>query len=258
MGLNIQAVENFTKALKKESVLLTQKQNFKSINPSELTFIKPSQQVIGKHKIPRYLYHLTSKSCYESMLKDGKIIASEELIGKGVFMAELSNLFKRWGVREAWSFGGKTNLKEKLLQQAAKGEDEIVALRIPTANIDRSKLRIRGQEKLFTWDPSNHSALSKATSLEEARQIGTNIKEYSHIFYGDTAKNSKLYKQRKESIEYIFPGDINMSNVEKIGEVNVANLRQTKEYDVLRPMRSIYSKLFRGKPEEKAALLLNT
>ena len=41
----------------------------------------------GKHKVPRYIYHMTNKSAYESMVKDGFIYAKDEdlLNTKGIF-----------------------------------------------------------------------------------------------------------------------------------------------------------------------------
>ena len=47
-----------------------------------------------------------------------------------------------------------------------------------------------------------------------------------------------------------------MSNVKKIGEVNIAELRKTPEYDPVRPMRSIFTNLLKGTPQVKGAELL--
>ena len=44
---------------------------------------------------------------------------------------------------------------------------------------------------------------------------------------------------------------------EKIGEINIGELRKSTEYDPIKPMRSIFSALLKGTPEEKGALLLN-
>ena len=50
----------------------------------------------GKHKVPRFIYHMTNKTNYESMLRDGFIKTSPDVtLGRGVFATELTNLFKR-------------------------------------------------------------------------------------------------------------------------------------------------------------------
>ena len=42
----------------------------------------------GEHKVPRFIYHLTNKTNYESMLKDGFIKTSTDIsIGEGVFFS---------------------------------------------------------------------------------------------------------------------------------------------------------------------------
>jgi len=106
-------------------------------------------KTIGKHKIPRFIYHMTSKSNYESMLLDGIIKTSPEpLIGRGVFTTELTNFFKRWRNNRSWD---NDSLQERLIQQVSKGSDEIVILRIPTASLDSDKLIVRSQNRLFNW-----------------------------------------------------------------------------------------------------------
>ena len=52
-------------------------------------------------KIPRYLYHMTSKKNYESMLKDGFIKTGHDAYLDsnldGIFMFDLKNFIKRAG-----------------------------------------------------------------------------------------------------------------------------------------------------------------
>ena len=57
----------------------------------------------GKHKVPRFIYHMTNKTNYESMLRDGFIKTSPDVtLGRGVFATELTNLFKRWRLNKSW------------------------------------------------------------------------------------------------------------------------------------------------------------
>lgn len=228
---------------------------------------------IGKHKIPRFIYHMTSKRNYESMLCDGIIKTSpDELLGNGVFTSELTNLFKRWRKCKSW---GNESLQERLISHVAKGNDEIVILKIPTTKLDADKLVIRSQNKLFNWAFSDKAkeAFNQISImgnedipngwLNKIREILKDIiakqesKKYAqHLTTGAPAKMSGLYKQRKEALEYVYLDNIPISNVEKIGEVNIAELRKSAEYDPVRPMRSIFTNLLKGTPEVKGAELL--
>ena len=77
------------------------------------------------------------------MLRDGFIKTSPDVtLGRGVFATELTNLFKRWRLNKSW---GNDSLQEKLLSQIAKGSEDIVILKIPTAKLNQDLLRIRSQ-----------------------------------------------------------------------------------------------------------------
>ncbi len=70
----------------------------------------------GKHKIPRFIYHITSKNNYNKLLIDGTLRMSEDLFcGEGVFTSELDNIFKNSA--RAWK--GKS-----LLGEIVKAYDE--------------------------------------------------------------------------------------------------------------------------------------
>ena len=232
---------------------------------------------IGKHKVPRYIYHLTSKQNYEAMVKSGVIRTSEnEMIGRGVFAIELTNFFKRW--RQNLSFKN-TSLQQLLIKQASKRQDDIVILRIPTAVLDKDKLVIRSQNRLFSWlksakakevaaemtekmivkkEPNEHNLFESGRSLfvnlikqKESHDVA------AHLTHGEPAKMSKSFKQRKEAIEYIYKDNIPISKAEKIGEVNIQEIKESAGFDPLYPIRSIFTNLLKGTPEEKGAKLLN-
>lgn len=221
----------------------------------------------SRHKIPRYLYHLTNRSAYDSMLKDGVIKISQDDMfkSKGVFAIDLVNFFKRWRKNKNW---GLFSLQEQLIKQAAKGEDKIVMLKIPTDKLKTKDLVLRSQNICFdtlmnrSGKTLEYSAklMNEGNSYIDAVRIA--LEKYAprhlqHIQYGTPAKYSKLFKQRKEAIEYIYPHNINMSYVQKVGEVNLKQLRRTPEYDLLRPMRSIFIALLKETSEVKGAQLLN-
>ena len=230
---------------------------------------------VGKHKIPRFIYHMTTKSNYESILKDGMIkTSSEGLIGNGIFTTELTNFFKHWRKNSSW---GNSSLQEQLLLHVSKGEDEIIILKIPTAKLSPDKLVIRSQNKLFSWLNSNNAdKIFEAVENFVNQQNGTLdwlnrirnlykkllLKKESrylteHLTTGAPAKMSGLYKQRKEALEYIYLDNIPISDAKKIGEVDIKALRKTAEYDPVRPMRSIFTNLLKGTPEAKGAELLS-
>lgn len=231
---------------------------------------------IGKHKIPRFIYHMTSKGNYESMLKDGMIKTSEEaFIGKGVFATELTNFFKHWRTDKSWN---GESLQGRLLDLVTHKQKEIVMLKIPTEKLSADKLVIRSQNRLFGWGYSKNGEdiLEKIKEFEQNNKnlqnnLGTEIRRLikelmskgesenlvEHITEGTSAKMSKLYKQRKEALEYIYLDNIQMSNVEKIGEVNIGELKQSSKYDPAYPLRSVFTSLLAGTPEVKGAELLN-
>ncbi len=234
----------------------------------------------GKHKIPRFIYHLTNKTNYESMLKDGFIKMSlDNLGGDGVFMVELTNFFKRWGNNKAWQ---NDSLQKKLINHAMQEDSSLVILKIPTGKLNHDLLRVRSQNKLFSWLYSPHcnyvrnevgqsmKSLPSTSRFNWERLMYERLKEYFsnkevdknilHIMEGNCAKNAKSYKQKKEAIEYIYRDNIPMTNVQKIGEIDfkdITGLLLSFDYDAQRPVRSIFVNLLEGNPEVKGAKLLN-
>lgn len=223
----------------------------------------------GRHKVPRFIYHLTNKPAYESMLKDGFVKTSGDDALRGVYTTDIVNFFKRWRKNKAWR---SASLQEMLVRQASKGKDDLVLLRIPTDKLNSNELIIRSQNRLFgaTCSTSAQRREQIEKFMEEQSKLGVAesdicsliFKKFfpevlEHVEHGTPAKFSKLFKQRKEAIEYVYPHDIKISDAEKIGEVNVAELRKSAEYDPIRPMRSIFMALLKGAPEQKGASLLN-
>ena len=236
-----------------------------------------AQQTIhyGHHKIPRFIYHLTTKENYESMLSDQFIKRSSDTsYGKGVFAIELENFCKRW----IKPFDNYT-LGKELIKRISKGNDNIVILKIPTAKLKQEMLRIRSQNIMSDWAHSEEynaaaevvkEAILNAPEAEENQLFEIAVKTFknfmkrspnkeisTHITEGIPAKDSNLFKQRKHAIEYIYDGDIPMSIVEKIGECNIAQVEKTSGYDWKRPIRSIFKALLSKTPEVKNAELIN-
>lgn|SRR5574344_108506 len=212
---------------------------------------------IGKHKIPRYLYHLTNEENYNSILADGKLKVSDKEFLSGVFMFELPNFFKRWGFDESWGY----NFKEKLMYRCLKHKDKLVILKIPTDKLDKTKLNVRVHDDLFRELNQAKSWIMKhvgeVNCFDDLKKIYQKYHpEAMHIFKGEPATEASRIKQRKKSIEYIYPESISSNNVEKIGEVNVIKFMFSDKYDLNYPMRSIFAELLKGTPEQNCTKLL--
>lgn len=192
------------------------------------TIIKNSGVITktGKPNIPRYLYHVTSKQNYESMLRSGYIEARKDCTEmKGVFMFDIINFLKRW----VNTCTNKLNLGTCLiLKPAADNGNEVdtVLLRISTKNMDINKLKIRPQD------------IARPSS--------------------DSAVYQSVYTRRKIPIEYIYENDINISDIAKIGETHTKivafSISDLKEIFTEKPF-NILVKLVKGQPEEKAVRL---
>lgn len=197
----------------------------------------------GKHKIKRYLYHMTSEENYKKMLETGRIQLSSDrtLDYGGVFMTELENLAKRWRVSKDWNIVMPENkdgvfLSMALIQQVAKDSKRVVCLRIPTKYLDHNALKVRSQNKLIGSEATN--------------------KYKSHVAQGAPAKDANLFKQRKEAIEYIYQDEIPMSQVELAGIADVPQLSEAsfKTWSAARQKdttKNFFLNLFKGQPEAK-------
>lgn len=187
----------------------------------------------GKPDVPRYLYHMTRKKNYEQILEKGLINAYSDTGHSdlfGVFMFDLKNFEKRWANTWFNIDDMKVNLGRALLSKHScddsvigKAED-IVMLRIPTKNMDINKLKIRRQD-IVQFDES------------------------------DSAIYQSVYTRRKIPIEYIYESDIDVSDVQKIGEmsIRIKNQEEFKKIIELKPF-DLLLKLFKGQPEEKGIL----
>ena len=189
----------------------------------------------GKPDLPRYLYHMTTKQNYESILKSGKIHTSCDCSRSnldGVFMFDMQNFSKRWANTVIQTPNAKVNLGSVLLckkirdfEDASKGLD-IVLLKIPTKGMDISKLRVRPQQIL--------------------------TKNSQEILNGDSALYKSIYTSRKNAIEYIYENNIDTSHLEKVGTTtlkfesidDLAKTAQASPFDIL-------LNLVKGHPEEK-------
>lgn len=115
--------------------------------------------------LPDYLYHMTTKSSHDSILKDGRMhgysftegLADKSVKGmQGTYMVSKNNFLHQWlGCKEESLFGD-IDLGEALLTQVGattntptefkilqNPTNSMVAIQIPTSILDLSKLRFR-------------------------------------------------------------------------------------------------------------------
>ena len=180
---------------------------------------------VGKHKIPRYLYHVTTFANYKNMLKTGTLrVSNLSGLGSGVYMLELQNMIKHYG-----NHNGYRGLERLLGQARLHGENELVLLRIPTTKLNASRLAIR----------------------DNGNPVGINSSQFKVTdLIGDSAINSKLYKQRKVGLEYVYPHDININNISLVGSAKVKPLTEGVISDT--EALGIWKTLTKGEPEHMA------
>ncbi len=198
----------------------------------------------GKPNIPRYLYHVTSKVNYDSMLKCGFIKTSQDAgISdlNGVFMFAMQNFAKRWANFWVDIFDNLyCNVGSSLMNKVAldvddfsiKNKADVVLLKIPTKDMDIKKLKVRPQHVL---------------------DIGN-----SDLGKGDSAVYQSIYTRRKNSIEYIYEENINISKVQKIGETQLKyeSKEDCKNKIMGRPYE-VLLELVKGQPEEIGVKILS-
>lgn len=203
---------------------------------------------IGKHKVPRYLYHLTTESNYEKIIKSGVLKlgsdpdGSEKLIDSGVFLFDLKNLIKHWKnlvnlpmTKQVDQRGSLlVNISNQMYNQAngsgQKAIDSLVLLRISTDKLKQDSLFVRSLTDFHNQItiPSNNNKSSKflsdimTTDGEINKDKINHLKNdlnyiYKNLFGNEPANLGKLRTQRKECIEYISKEEIPLSAVSKVG-----------------------------------------
>ena len=254
MGINIKSISSFVNKIGVKSILETRPSTISSINFNKLELASKgcAEKTIGKHLVPKNLYHLTTKQNYKSMLEDGILdVGGEQDFIQGIFMFDLVNFFKRWAPSKA---NGAIDKRKILLKYVSGYGDDLVLLKIPTKELEKKNLLVRSVDRA--------SSLERRKEFVEIeknwKKTGVSPKnEFKHLIEGDAAKNSKFYKKRKEAIAFIYPDEIDMSKVEKIGTIRpyqdlLINEMNTGENFLLKA----FKEALKGKPEEKAMVVL--
>lgn len=223
---------------------------------------------VGKHIIPRNLYHITDAKAYEKIKADGCLIPrcpNGSFSKEGIFTFELQNVLKRW--QQIPTQQGQNTLLGMLLELTRNSN--IVVLKIPTKNLNPDNLLIRSQDWYFNAEKKlPKSQLKKLDKYwEELGDIDYDIKfkkldelkrtiidklfpnKNNHIRNGSTAMEAPLYKQRGEAIEYIYTDKIPISQVEKIGS---ADRNEFYNRDFTLKIKELLLELFKDKREKIA------
>lgn len=175
-------------------------------------------QTVGKHKIPRYLYHITSLGNYQKMLETEFIKPS--VYHKQIYMLELDSFSKYWNKAD------RNNLCDYILNfQNGINSGGVVMLKIPTKYLSRIKIR-----------PRNRMINKNISFNERIAAIQGNI----------DAKLTPLYKQKKSDLEFIYDENIPMSQIELVGTYDCSNTKISSN----NVCKTIFEKIFKGKPEE--------
>ena len=106
---------------------------------SLVTTISSSALKVGKHKIPKYLYHITPTKNVENIQKKGLQMTEDDLFGEGVFMFDLANLTKFWTKTNNKQ---KTNFAQKEITEKVMDEITIGSPATLSNKFDRKKIPI--------------------------------------------------------------------------------------------------------------------
>ncbi|MBQ4115558.1 hypothetical protein IJD34_09170 [bacterium] len=215
---------------------------------------------------PEFLYHLTNKKNYESMLKTKRLWQGyDKCSGRSVFTFELDNFHKNWNK----ILDSDVEMKARLLKQAAKRGDDVVLLQIPTNVLKKDKLFIRSQNAYFRCMEKsiydyNDEKIAKIFTPENRKIVQegkTTFEKLVSDFYktlvtkneapltaehilGETpAGFASLLTTKGEPIEYLYREDIMMDSVKKIGEIKLSDYEGLSQTDLI---KKTFSKLFKG------------
>jgi hypothetical protein len=168
-------------------------------NNSSLNNIKENKSII-----PEYLYHMTSKENYESMLKDGHIRKSS--MADGIYLSDIKSLITKYPIEDMegmvkW-YAGHSPLKGS----PKSPSNTVVLLRIPTKDL-KNKLTSVRRIQLMSQGEANDKISQEWLNAEKVptdkfEDFDKNAKEY---LYGDTLpiKNIELINSVKIPKELI-------------------------------------------------------
>lgn len=181
-------------------------------------------------KLPKSLYHLTSKSNYERIIKSGKLMTSSWEKAQdgldGVYMIDKDNFLHTWFDKKYPSifpkkddFDKQPSMGEQILKWTSRGGDFVV-IEIPTSKLDLSKLRIRPYLQAYN-------------QVIDSMNVETD--EYNDELFRDGLPLSKLsdYENSDEPIEFVY-----------IDEIPINIFSDAKQFPFSDPSRKLGTEIF--------------
>ena len=193
----------------------------------------------GNRKVPRYIYHLTTKEKWSRILSSGELRPSYDGCMKAVCMADLSNLFGQW--KADLRTKGQQMLKD-LVDHVQKDNSNLVILKISTEKLKRSEFFLRPQGECFKI--SKEDGFIPWLLKGKDKNTVPNRK-FLLLTEGVEAQNARKYRH-KDAIEYVYKNGIPVQNIEKIGETPTQG----------KSLLEIWQGLLKGTKEEKALINL--
>lgn len=171
-----------------------------------------TKNIIGKHKIPKYLYHITPTKNLESIKKNGLRMTEDDLYGEGVFMFDMANFLKFWTKKDS-----KNAYANELLKYIGKHSTDISIIKVPTKNLTTKDLAIRRQDKLFDV-VNKYDDVDDIYQAYSRKEISTKLMD--EISEGEQAIMANKFDRKKVPLEYIYPSDISAKDIEVIGQTS--------------------------------------
>ena len=232
-----------------------------------LTSLKGKPPISHGNGYPRYLYHFTTKENATSIFQTGRLEARTiDQFRGGIFSVDLSNILS------SYSADGIA----KLLKQGQKDSNTLTLLRIPVDKLNKSLLKLRDISRttidipaeggiiinklLKKYNCKTHAELLELAQKDNSvyEELMGKLEPYFGCSIGRNAGNFKLYRGKKQPLEFIYPKSIDADCIEEIGTLNVEAFKRTAEYDSSKPNRSILGALLKGQPEAKSLVRVNS
>ena len=207
---------------------------------------------IEGNRMPRYIYHFTSKKNAELIFNSGYLEPADDMLfGKGCFAVDLQNFLKRWKHNRLISFGHKET-------------NELTLLKISTKELNKDLLKIRdidvltpgldfhiliNKKRKYFCQKYNVSMDELCKLMEQNPNIKKEIESELEPFIKKVLLSSgltPLLKGKKKAIEFMYPEPIPISAIEQLGTTNTVN----------KNAQEILSELLVGYPEEQALKIL--
>ena len=210
------------------------------------------KKTIGKHKLPRYMYHITTEEAYLSMLKDGKIIPSQCMdSATGTFLFDMKNFTRFWRKTKCVAEQPRTTLLNEVVGKLGfQTNGNVVMLRIPTASLDARKIRIRRQN-ICRCGHGNMQQEAEAI-MQDRFKFSNALENLKYTMQGENIANVPRYNQRKLAVEFVTPEEIPINEVSLVGKTSVNPEAISKAHWDMTDLPDVWKELTKGAPEHKA------